>query len=81
MGNTAVDIDLNKEIVSSFSAQDFSGAIDSREIALMHFQKLGLPTNKSEEYRFTPIGKNLAKNFTWKTASTESTIGSVEPFL
>lgn len=81
MGNTAVDIDLNKEIASSFSAQDFSGAIDSRELALMHFQKLGLPTNKSEEYRFTPIGKNLSKNFTWKTVSTESTIGSVEPFL
>ncbi|MFM8848871.1 MAG: Fe-S cluster assembly protein SufD [Cytophagales bacterium] len=81
MGNTAVDIDLNKEIVSSFSEQDFSGAIDSRELALMHFQKLGLPTNKSEEYRFTPVGKNLSKNFTWKTVSTESTIGSVETFL
>jgi Fe-S cluster assembly protein SufD len=31
--------------------------------AFQEFCRLGLPTNKSEEYRFTPIGKFLEANF------------------
>ncbi len=31
--------------------------------AFQEFCKVGLPTNKSEEYRFTPIGKFLEANF------------------
>ena len=31
--------------------------------AFEEFCKLGLPTNKSEEYRFTPVGKFLEANF------------------
>lgn len=81
MASIATNRDLTSEIVSTFSAKDFSTDVENRKAALSQFQKMGLPTNKSEEYRFTPIGKNLTKNFTWKTALTDSTIGSVEPFL
>lgn len=55
MGSTVTERDLTKEIVSAFSANAFSVGIEQRKQALSHFEKLGLPTNKSEEYRFTPI--------------------------
>jgi Fe-S cluster assembly protein SufD len=81
MASIATDRDLTNEIVSTFSEKGFSTDVENRKAALSQFQKLGLPTNKSEEYRFTPITKNLSKNFTWKIDAVSSSINSVEPFL
>ena len=81
MANATLDRDLVSEIIGSFQPHNFLVAIDSRKQALTNFQKLGLPTNKSEEYRFTPIAKNLSKNFSWKANATPSNIESVEAFL
>ncbi|MFM8914066.1 MAG: Fe-S cluster assembly protein SufD [Flammeovirgaceae bacterium] len=81
MANATLDRDLVSEIIGSFQPHNFSVAIDSRKQALTNFQKLGLPTNKSEEYRFTPSAKNLSKNSSWKANATPSNIESVEAFL
>ncbi len=54
----------------------------NREEAFRDFQKLGLPGNKSEEYRYTPITRALEKNFNFEQQSfAKSTITSVEEFL
>lgn len=81
MGSTVIERDLTNEIVSAFSAKAFSIDIENRKKALGHFEKLGLPTNKSEEYRFTPITKSLAKNIDWNINISQPTIDSIEEFL
>jgi Fe-S cluster assembly protein SufD len=54
----------------------------SRLAAFREFQRLGLPENKSEEYRFTPITKALEQNFDFaKTGSPKSEVTSIEEFL
>jgi Fe-S cluster assembly protein SufD len=40
-----------------------------RKDALSNLQKLGLPSNKTEEYKYTPITRALEKNFSFKTAN------------
>lgn len=43
--------------------------------------EIGLPSNKTEEYRFTPITKTLEKKLVWETSIQASTLSSIEPFL
>jgi Fe-S cluster assembly protein SufD len=73
--------DSTTEIISSFNKLKFGEAKESRQRAIGNFGRLGLPTYRSEEYRFTPIAKNLVKNFSWNTQLTESTIDSIDEFL
>lgn len=71
--------DLVTEIIESQPA--FEVAADSRKSALEHFRKLGLPSAKHEEYRFTPITRHLEKNFSWTKSNSESTLSSISEFL
>jgi Fe-S cluster assembly protein SufD len=73
--------DIKNEIVNSFHKAKFGEANESRAKAIANFDKLGLPTNKSEEYRFTPITKNLEKHFSWENKVAPSAIQSIEEFL
>lgn len=73
--------DIKNEIVNNFHKVKFSEANESRAKAITNFDRLGLPTNKSEEYRFTPIAKNLEKHFSWENKIASSTIQSIEEFL
>jgi len=81
MSVTASDIDLKEKIVRAFEqTPDRKNA--QRVEALLHFQKLGLPGNKTEEYRFTPITKALEKNFNFElTNPIEFKIKSIDQFL
>jgi Fe-S cluster assembly protein SufD len=72
---------LTQEIVSSFSADAFTEAKDLRKEAISYLEKLGLPSNKSEEYRFTPITKHLEKNFQWENKNPQSSINSIDDYL
>lgn len=69
------------EIVKSFHETKFGEASEYRTKAIANFEQLGLPTNKSEEYRFTPITKAIAKNFEWKNNLSPSSISSIDQFL
>lgn len=81
MTNLATATDTLNSIVSQFSSATFAEAVDQRAKAIQAFEKMGLPTGKSEEYRFFPITKNLEKNFTWNKPNPPSALQSVEPFL
>lgn len=52
-----------------------------RAEALQRLGEIGLPSNKTEEYRFTPITKTLEKKLTWEISTQASTLSSVESFL
>ena len=69
------------EIVKSFHETKFGEAGEYRTKAIANFEQLGLPTNKSEEYRFTPITRAIAKNFEWKNKLSPSSITSIDQFL
>jgi len=74
-------LDLTEKIVRSFEQTPDRKNVQ-RAQAIEHFQKLGLPGNKTEEYRFTPITKALEKNFHFDRISpSESNIKSVDEFL
>jgi Fe-S cluster assembly protein SufD len=81
MGSTVTERDMTNEIVSAFPAKAFSVGVEDRKKALGHFEKLGLPTTKSEEYRFTPITKSLLKNSNWNVDNSTSAIASIDEFL
>jgi Fe-S cluster assembly protein SufD len=78
---TTLTKDINSEIIEAFHQSKFDVAAESRGQAIALFEKMGLPTNKHEEYRFTPISKNIEKNFNWNKLSTPSTISSIDQYL
>ncbi len=78
---TTITKDIKTEITEAFQQQSFDVAEESRATAISLFEKTGLPGNKSEEYRFAPIARNLEKNFNWNKVSSPSTLSSVEQYL
>lgn len=81
MTHLATATDTLSNIVAQFSATTFVEAFDHRTKAIQDFEKMGLPTGKTEEYRFTPITKSLEKNFVWNQANSPSELQSIEPYL
>lgn len=81
MSTVAEKKDSKADIINSFHKAKFGDATESRAKAIANFERLGLPTNKSEEYRFTPITKSLDKNFSLANKVTPSSIQSIDEFL
>jgi len=81
MSTVTSDIDLKEKIVQAFEqTPDRKNA--QRVEAILNFQKLGLPGNKTEEYRFAPITRALEKNFNFDQSNPiESKINSIDQFL
>jgi Fe-S cluster assembly protein SufD len=79
--STVMNKNLTQEIIESFSADTYTEANDLRKQAIGYLETLGLPTNKSEEYRFTPITKHLEKNFKWENKNPQSSINSIDDYL
>jgi len=52
-----------------------------RTEALESFQRLGLPENKTEEYKDTPITRSLQKNFTFQSAPAKGKIKPEDFFI
>ncbi|MGC4023651.1 MAG: Fe-S cluster assembly protein SufD [Cyclobacteriaceae bacterium] len=78
---TTLTTDLKEKIARAFEASAHSKNQQRKE-AFAHFQKLGLPGNKTEEYRFTPITRALENNFNFdETENVQSKIDSIERFL
>jgi Fe-S cluster assembly protein SufD len=65
MSLTATEKNITANIASKIQLQLKSGLNDLRSEAFVAFQKLGLPANKSEEFKYTPITRELEKHFTF----------------
>src|SRR5258706_7809119 len=74
--------DLNREIVDAFRRMEFHSSRELREEAIHHFEKLGFPGNKNEEYRFTPITRGLEPILSQADFSDvpTSSIGTIVPY-
>lgn len=79
--STTVTRDLKNEIAEAFHQSTFDVANEHRKNAFAFFEKTGLPGAKQEEYRFTPLTKNLENNFNWITKVSTSSINSINEFL
>ncbi len=79
--NTLQKSNLTEDILSSFPLAKFGEANDSRKQAVIDLKSLGLPSNKTEEYRFTPITKHLEKNISWENRISWSDLNSIDNFL
>ena len=79
--STTVTRDIKNEIAEAFHQSKFDVANDYRKSAFVFFEKTGLPGAKQEEYRFTPITKNLEKNFNWNTKVSTLSTNSIDEFL
>src|SRR5258705_9642389 len=62
---------ITAEVASIIERSLNPGALnyELRKEAFEVFQKLGLPVNKAEEYKFTPITRLLEKNFNFTLAN------------
>ena len=81
MSATTTDTDLKDKLAKAFEVHP-DRTNTARQQAISGFLNTGLPTSKSEEYRFTPVARLLEKNFDFdKTNSTESTLSSIDQFL
>jgi len=67
--------------VSSFIQRRMRNVSDPlRTAALEHFQQLGLPL-KHEEYKYTPLTRQLEKNFTFQQVATAPVLKDLKEFL
>lgn len=81
MNLTTTDKNISTE-VSSFIQRRLRNVSDNlRTQALEIFQELGLPGTKHEEYKYTPISRELEKNFSFQNVATEHYIKDVKEFL
>lgn len=80
MNLTTTDKSISAE-VSAFIRRRMKDVADPvRAGALERFAELGLPV-KHEEYKYTPITRELEKNFTFQQVATEPVLKDVDEFL
>ncbi len=70
-----------QQILESSTPAYFEAGNEGRKKALAQLTEIGLPTSKSEEYRFTPITKALEKKFTWISSTPAASTISVDSYL
>ena len=76
-----MNVNVNEKSITSEVAQLIEKGLTSqrslpelRKEAFETFQRLGLPENKTEEYKDTPIARALQKNFTFQSAPSKGKI-------
>ena len=81
MNLTTTDKNITQDI-SSFIQRRWQTVSDAlRNTALENFQRLGLPGNKHEEYKYTPITRELQKNFTFQQVASAPLVKDVKEYL
>jgi Fe-S cluster assembly protein SufD len=79
MSLTATENNLSAQIKNSLNAAPKTSAL--RKDAFDAFASAGLPTTKHEEYKYTPLTRELEKNFSLTPGTIQSDTISVEDFL
>lgn len=81
MNLTTTDKNITQDI-SSFIQRRMQTVPDTlRRTALENFQKIGLPGNKHEEYKYTPITRELEKNFSFQDVASVPLKNDVKEYL
>jgi Fe-S cluster assembly protein SufD len=82
MSVTVSDKNITTDLVASIEKNTSADAsiTNLRSEGLESLKKLGLPPNKAEEYKFTPITRLLEKNFNFTAVNPSSKISSINDF-
>lgn len=80
MDITTTDKNITSEI-AAFIERRTHASDTIRDSALETFRQLGLPSTKHEEYRYTPISRELEKNFTFQPSAPQPLTGEVRDFF
>lgn len=81
MNLTTTDKNITQDI-SAFIQRRFQTVSDPlRNAALENFQRLGLPGIKHEEYKYTPITRELEKNFSFQHVASAPLVKDVKEYL
>lgn len=81
MNQTTTDKNITTE-VSSFIQRRLQTVSDSlRNSALESFLQLGLPGNRHEEYKYTPLARELEKNFTFQEVAAQPLLKDVKEYF
>ena len=72
---------ISEKIASSIQQITSLEADIPRKEALETFRKLGLPAQKNEEYKHTPITRYLEKNFTFAPSPAPGPVADVKKFF
>jgi Fe-S cluster assembly protein SufD len=81
MNLTTTDKNINTEVSSFIQRRRQTVTDNVRTVAFEIFQKLGLPVNKNEEYKYTPLTRELEKNFSFQDLGVQPVISEVKEFL
>jgi len=68
-------VNIFKDWEASLNGEKKSSWHKTRQEAIKAFQNLGLPGNKQEEYKYTPISKSLKSEFDFEILSTPAQLG------
>ncbi len=79
--STTVTKDITQELVSRHPYTAFDETQEQRQRAINFLTRVGLPGSKHEEYRFTPLTKNLEKHFDLSQDNADGKIDSIDEFL
>jgi Fe-S cluster assembly protein SufD len=78
---TTTDKNITSEVAAFVQRRMQNIADPSRKNALEIFQQVGLPAPKHEEYKYTPITRELGKNFSFKEVAAEPLVKDVTEYL
>jgi Fe-S cluster assembly protein SufD len=81
MALTTTDKNITSEI-SSFIRQRMQAGLDPvRTTALEFFEQLGLPGNRHEEYKYTPVTRELGKKFSFQQPAFGPALKDIGQFI
>lgn len=82
MSVTVSDKNITSDLIASIEKNTSTEAsiANLRTEGIESLKKLGLPANKAEEYKFTPITRFLEKNFNLAAANPTSSVSSADDF-
>ena len=81
MNLTTTDKNINTDVSAFIQRRMKTVADPIRNGALEVLQQLGLPVGKHEEYKYTPITRELEKNFSFEQTAAQPLITDVKEFL
>lgn len=81
MALTTTDKNITSEISSFIQHRMQMSSDPVRNTALEIFQQLGLPGAKHEEYKYTPIARELEKRFSFQQAASGPALKDISPFV
>lgn len=81
MDLTTTDKNISTEVSGFIQRRMKTIADPVRNSALEIFQQLGLPAGKQEEYKYTPITRELEKNFLFQHVAVDPIVSDVQEYL